>query len=287
MKNTLLLVAAIGSFLLAGCASLQNSLFRPNRQTNAVPEKSVTLLVTNFYPQLVTNTVTQWVTNTVESQPVVREVERLVVVTNTVPFVLTNTVVIPATVAVSTNSWSVSPVVDTTLGVASLFGPQGALAGTLASGALNLWLLWMNKRQKKTNDVQEDTAVTIMQSVEQIRIVLRTTEQGRKLDDSVIKPLLEQGKLGAGADIIQNIERLINERTPHTGNMVKAFEAVSSVTAPATPLSPPIFSTANGRTIGELRSIWAGYAPRPADLLPGELELFARWTADKDVPSRG
>jgi hypothetical protein len=69
--------------------------------------------------------------------------------------------------------------------------------------------------------------------------------------------------------------------------MVKAFEAVASASAQSTPLSPPIFSQANGRTLGQLRSIWAGYEARPSDLLPGELELFARWTADKDVPLRG
>jgi hypothetical protein len=152
---------------------------------------------------------------------------------------LTQPTMIPTTQWVTiTNGWEVRPEVAATIRTGGSFVPgwgelvAGSLLTILSAGQ---W--WLNRKTKREAATNEGTAVALVKTIQQLRESLHATEQGRAFDEKVLKPLLVNGKLQAGAEIVDKIEELVEDHTQPISARIDVAEIAKQLQvllAPAT-----------------------------------------------------
>lgn len=158
MKKILLLVPVLALALVAGCSTIDKTLFKPTAfKTNDVPERVVSIPTNQLVTVFQTNTITIFKTNEV-GVTVTNQVVTVTSTTNREPVVLN--VTIPAHQEVVPTAWAPN---DTTVAVANtvggMTGPYGAIASTAFTALLGVLAAFKGKKYR-------DAAISLAQGIQ-------------------------------------------------------------------------------------------------------------------------
>lgn len=214
-----LLALAVTALFVTGCVGMRDKLYRPITTTIDVPQQVVTNYVT-----VRTNTVV--VPATVDAQGNIltgeHTVERVEQLPAPVPYLTTN----PPTTLVLTNGWEKRPEVFATAEVVGSAIPGwGSLAAGLFGAAGTIGAAWLNRKQKGT----EAALVGTIQGIEQIRMALQKTPEGKKLDSAFVTALERAQRDHNAFDIVQ---RLLEIHTGYTKDQIDLSNIIKPPTTP-------------------------------------------------------
>jgi hypothetical protein len=206
MKKCINVFVLIGALFLTGC-----TLFGKQPTQPTPLEKSLFTEITNLVakPVLVTNIVT--FTNT--ETRIVEVPGATTIVTNTlmvsVPYNVTNVMVVTQQVPIVqlAPSAKTDAIVKTGESIGSLFG-FGGLVSTLLAGLLATYLKLRNNNLSGEADVATQASVVLVQNIETLVEILKTTPQGQAALPSIKNYLMtHQSQVG----VIEYVANVVKE----------------------------------------------------------------------------
>lgn len=217
LRATLLCLTLAVAGLVTGCASLRDSLFRP-------------VLATNHFPAVTLTNVQPVTAESVEAAEVHRQtpygqtVKDTVLTTNIFTTYVTNIWTLPSASTVVTNGFERRPEMTGVLDEIGLIVPgYGGLVSAGLGLASSLWLAWLNRRNSKA-------AKAFIAGIEDVRLGLQQSEEGRKIDAGLVA-ILNDRKVQQGAAVAEYIERLVSASTGNTTNGNVLRDALAALKA--------------------------------------------------------
>jgi len=213
MNKTRILLSALSAIftilLTTGCQSAPTAFDEAlwDIRTNYVDVVEARTNVVTIYE---TNLVTQTVTNTVEVEPGVW-LPQVTVTETPIVSITTNTYV-----SLSTNrlpEYHAEPdaqLVQSAQAVGSFFG-VGELAGAIVTGLLGIAGVWRFKGQQVKT--AQAVNVSLVNAVETLRNIIKTTPQGAQLDTAIKSFLIEhQIEAGVFQEVVKLLESKLNSK---------------------------------------------------------------------------